>query len=102
MKEIQELLQADRIVHEPARLAILAILNTVDTADFKFVQASLGLTQGNLSAHISKLESVGFVAVEKSFVGKRACTKLRISKEGQEALGREVAMMKGFLKLLEN
>lgn len=101
MKEIKDLLQADRIVHEPARLAILAILSTVEMADFKFLQTTLKLTQGNLSAHITKLEAAGFIDVEKAFVGKRASTKLRITKEGEKAFDRQTTIMKRFLRLLE-
>jgi len=101
MKQIKDLLQADRTVYEPARLAILAILSTVEIADFKFLQTSLELTQGNLSAHIAKLEAAGFIDVEKAFVGKRPSTRLRITREGEKAFDDHTTMMKRLLKLLE-
>jgi DNA-binding transcriptional ArsR family regulator len=59
----------DRVVHEPARLMILAHLYVVEAADYTFLFRQLGLTWGNLSAHIVKLEQAGYVTVEKQFVG---------------------------------
>lgn len=101
MKEIEEILKLDRTVHEPARLAILAVLSTVESVDFKFLQHTLGLTQGNLSAHISKLERAGFIRVKKAFIGKRVRTELYLPEEGVAAFGREVGALRKFVKLLE-
>lgn len=98
---IRVILNADRIIHEPARLAILSLLSMLDSADFKFLQSSLGLTHGNLSAHITKLEGAGFVSIEKGFIGKRVCTNLQLTKEGEDAFKAHLELLKGFLKLLE-
>ncbi len=101
MKEVQSILNVDKIVHEPARLAILALLSMVESADFKFLQSSLGLTQGNLSAHLSKLEASGMIDVEKSFIGKKVSTVIKLTKEGEQALKKHLLIMKDFLKLME-
>lgn len=83
---IAAVLQLDRLVHEPARLLILTVLSQVDQADFAFVELATGLTKGNLSSHVSKLEAAGLVAVEKRFQGKRPQTLLAITTAGADAL----------------
>lgn len=75
----------DRIIHEPARLLILAYLYVVDSADFVFLMRRTGLTWGNLSSHIGKLEEAGYVGVEKEFKGKKPHTMLRLTQKGREA-----------------
>ncbi len=75
----------DRVIHEPARLLIMANLSVVEEADFNFLMAQTELTWGNLSSHLSKLEAAGYVAIEKSFVGKRPYTLVRLTDEGQAA-----------------
>ncbi len=75
----------DRIIHEPARLLIMANLSVVEEADFNFLMAQTELTWGNLSSHLSKLEAAGYVAIEKSFVGKRPYTLVRLTGEGRAA-----------------
>lgn len=83
--DLSTLTKVDRLVHEPARLAVMALLYVVDSADFTFLMNQTGLTWGNLSAHLSKLEEAGYVLVEKSFVGRRPNTNLRLSQAGREA-----------------
>jgi len=78
----------DRLVHEPGRLAILTVLTSVSDADFVFLQRTTGLTQGNLSSHLSRLEDAGLVTVTKSFVQKKPNTKVTITAEGAERVGR--------------
>jgi len=75
----------DRVVHEPARLLILANLNVVESADFRFLMNRTGLTWGNLSSHLNKLEEAGYIAVEKTYLGKRPYTLLSMSENGREA-----------------
>ncbi len=84
--ESQPAVDIDRIVHEPARLMILAHLYVVESADFLFLMHQTGLTFGNLSSHMSKLEAVGYIEVLKEFVGKKPHTMLRITEEGRSAL----------------
>lgn len=76
----------DRIIHEPARLRILTILSGVDVADFSFLANTLGLTKGNLSSHMDKLEKGGYVSIEKSFNGRIPHTEFSITSEGRRAL----------------
>lgn len=77
--------EIDRIIHEPARLLIMANLSVVEEADFNFLMSQTELTWGNLSSHLSKLEAAGYVAIEKSFVGKRPYTLVRLTDEGESA-----------------
>ncbi|MDZ4258021.1 MAG: transcriptional regulator [Gemmatimonadales bacterium] len=87
----------DRMVHEPARLLLLSCLYVVDAADFVFLMRETGLTQGNLSSHLSKLEAAGYVAVEKSFVRKRPRTLVCLTAGGRAAFAKYVAAMQRLL-----
>lgn len=83
--DLNPLANLDRLVHEPARLMIIATLYVVESADFLFLVRQTGLTLGNLSSHMSKLEAAGYVEVEKKFVGKKPHTMLRLTAEGRAA-----------------
>jgi DNA-binding transcriptional ArsR family regulator len=83
---IQRLAEIDRIIHEPARLMIVALLAAVEEADFQYLRQTTGLTQGNLSAHLSKLEEAGYIVIEKSFRGKYPLTLCRMTELGREVL----------------
>ncbi len=76
----------DPVVHAPARLTIMGILHVVEGADFVFLMRQTGLTRGNLSTHLSKLEAAGYVTVEKKFVERVPRTLLRLTDTGREAL----------------
>ncbi|HEX5839251.1 MAG TPA: transcriptional regulator [Anaerolineales bacterium] len=76
----------DRLIHEPARLLIVTILSAAASADFLFLQRETGLTKGNLSAHLSKLEEAGYVKIEKTFKGKLPLTVCKLTAAGQKAL----------------
>lgn len=78
--------ELDRTIHEPARLRILTILSGVDVSDFNFLLSTLGLTKGNLSSHMDRLEKAGFVTVHKSFNGRIPHTEFSITTEGRAAL----------------
>lgn len=75
----------DNLIHAPARLQIVMQLFVVDGADATFLLHRTGLTWGNLSTHISKLEAAGYVSVEKTFKGKKPQTVIRLSKKGRRA-----------------
>jgi len=77
--------ELDRMVHEPARLKILAYLNVVSRADFVFLLSRTGLTWGNLSSHMSKLEDVGYIDVQKEIKDKRSHTMLSLTDKGRSA-----------------
>ena len=90
----QQLPEIDRLIHEPSRYNVMALLYVVDQADFLFVKNQTGLTPGNLSSHLSKLESAGYVAIEKSFVGKTPRTMLQLTLEGRQAFESYRSIMK--------
>ena len=81
-----DLAAVDKLIHEPARLMILATLHVVESSDFLFVERQTGLTRGNLSSHLSKLEDAGYIKITKEFVDKIPRTLLRITDEGRSAL----------------
>jgi DNA-binding transcriptional ArsR family regulator len=83
---LRAILDLDRMIHEPARLAILVALSACDKADFLFLLNITGLTKGNLSSHLSKLADAGLVEIEKKFEGKTPITYARLTLEGKEAL----------------
>jgi DNA-binding transcriptional ArsR family regulator len=87
-EKLLRLAEIDRIIHEPARLVIVALLAAVLEADFQYLRQATGLTQGNLSTHLSKLEGAGYIAVEKSFRGKYSLTICRLTERGREVLDR--------------
>jgi DNA-binding MarR family transcriptional regulator len=80
-----ELTQFDRLIHEPARLMLMANLYVVDEADFVYIERQTGLTAGNISSHMAKLEDAGYVEIIKGFVGKRPRTVYRLTKTGRKA-----------------
>jgi DNA-binding transcriptional ArsR family regulator len=75
----------NRLVHEPSRLMILAILNAVESADFLYLLRETQLTKGNLSSHLAKLEEGGLVEIEKTFQGKIPLTICRLTVQGRSA-----------------
>jgi len=87
-----DIIGLDRVIHEPARLVILAVLVAAD-ADFLFLLRQTGLTRGNLSSHLSKLEQSGFIVVDKSFNGKVPRTVCRLTPAGLDAFKNYRAML---------
>ncbi|PKO06369.1 MAG: ArsR family transcriptional regulator [Chloroflexi bacterium HGW-Chloroflexi-3] len=98
MKDNQPILEVDRIIHEPARLLIVTILSMAEKADFLFLLNETGLTRGNLSTHLSKLEAAGYVNIEKSFRGKIPQTLCSLTPAGQEAFEKYRKQINQFLK----
>jgi DNA-binding MarR family transcriptional regulator len=84
----EELANLDRLVHEPARLSILTALTACQKADFLFLQRLTGLSAGNLSVHLSKLEEADLVNTEKKILAKRTNTLVSITEEGRRAIER--------------
>jgi DNA-binding transcriptional ArsR family regulator len=93
-EDLEPIADIDRLIHEPARLMILAQLYVVESADFLFLTRLTGLTPGNLSSHMSKLEDAGYVEVIKEFVDKKPHTMLRLTDEGRDAFKAYVESMK--------
>ena len=77
--------EIDKLIHEPTRLMIFSYLYIVESADFTFLIRQTGLTWGNLSAHITKLENVGYVEIVKEFKNKKPNTMLSLTNKGREA-----------------
>jgi DNA-binding transcriptional ArsR family regulator len=88
----------DRIIHEPARLTIMALLSGAEEADFIFLMRETGLTKGNLSSHLGKLEDAAYIEIEKKFRGKIPLTVLRITPKGRAALRTYRKQMTGLLR----
>ena len=83
---MREIADVDRLIHEPARLMILMVLYSVESADFTFLLNATELTWGNLSSHTTKLEEAGYVEVEKEFVGKKPRTLAMLTPKGRKAV----------------
>jgi len=75
----------DRLIHEPSRYMLMAYLYVVEVADFLFLLRQTGMTWGNLSTHLSKLETAGYVVMEKEFLGKKPHTTIRLTEQGRNA-----------------
>jgi len=99
-KDLKPLAEIDKVIHEPARLMILATLHVVESADFLFVERQTGLTRGNLSSHMSKLEDCGYIEITKEFVNKIPRTLLRITEDGRSELLNYTNQMKQVLNKL--
>ena len=97
-KDLNLEMELDRLIHEPARLKIMAFLAVLDSADFTFLVSRLGLTMGNLSAHLSKLEEAGYVEVEKGYKDNRPHTAISLTEEGNAAFQSYRDQMKQILQ----
>ncbi len=98
--DLDTLARIDKLIHEPARLAIVSLLSAVDSADFVFLQRQTGLTRGNLSSHLSKLEEAGYIEVKKEFVRRIPRTVLRLTGEGRKAFGHYTTSLRRVLESL--
>ncbi len=91
-------LDLDRVIHEPARLLLVALLSSVQSADFLFLLKESRLTKGNLSVHLTRLEEAGYLSVEKSFRGKIPHTEYTLTPKGASAFDRYRASLAPILK----
>jgi DNA-binding transcriptional ArsR family regulator len=91
----------DRLIHEPGRLAILTVLSSVKDADFVFLQRATGLTKGNLSSHLTKLEDAGLVEIEKRFVRKKPNTNVALTALGRTRIARHWEQLERLKSLSE-
>jgi DNA-binding transcriptional ArsR family regulator len=96
--DLRSLADVDRLIHEPSRTVILAILAAVESADFLYLQRETGLTKGNLSVHLSKLEEAGYVSIEKTYRGKIPMTLCRMTKNGRQAFETYRKQLKQFVE----
>jgi DNA-binding MarR family transcriptional regulator len=84
-RQTQTFNELDRVIHEPGRLMIVALLFAVDSCDFLYLQHETEMNKGTLSSHLSRLEEAGYVEVEKTYRGKIPQTLLRLTEDGREA-----------------
>jgi len=82
---IPPLAEIDKLIHEPARLMIMACLYVIESGDFLFLMRQTGLTHGNLSSHMTKLEAGGYIEIHKEFVDRKPHTMLRLTGGGRTA-----------------
>jgi DNA-binding MarR family transcriptional regulator len=84
-KDLHPLADLDRTIHSPARLMVMMYLYTVESADYIFLQNLTGLTWGNLSSHLTKLEEEGYVVIEKEIVAKKPHSMVHLTEAGRAA-----------------
>jgi DNA-binding transcriptional ArsR family regulator len=99
-RDLSDLNSIDRVLHEPARLMIAALLFSVEGADFLHLLSETGLTRGNLSSHLSMLERSGYLTIEKSFRGKVPHTACRLTPTGRKAFASYRRSLKAISKKL--
>lgn len=90
-------MEIDKLIHEPARLKILAQLYVVESVDFIFLMRQTELTQGNVSGHLSKLEVAKYVKIKKGYAGKRPQTMISLTERGRSAFKEYVKTMQEVL-----
>ncbi|MDJ0953940.1 MAG: transcriptional regulator [Acidimicrobiia bacterium] len=94
---MSESFELDRVIHEPARLVLVSNLYVVDEADFVYLSRRTGLTDGNISSHMSRLEKAGYVSIDKAIVGKRPRTTYALTGDGRRAFERYRQAVTGLL-----
>jgi DNA-binding MarR family transcriptional regulator len=99
MKEdaLRSIMDLDRMVHEPARLAILTVLAAAEDVEFLFLLKVTGLSKGNLSVQTQKLDAAGYVQTTKGFRGRVPVTSFAITAEGRKALAAYHAQLRALL-----
>jgi DNA-binding MarR family transcriptional regulator len=93
-----DLSKIDKVIHEPVRLSILAHLYVLDSADALFLKNQIGLTWGNFSTHLKRLEDAGYIQVQKEFVDRKPVTSFSLTESGRDAFQIYREQMRGFLK----
>ena len=83
--DLHPLAEIDQVIHAPARLMLLSYLYVVDSADYVFLMRLSGLTWGNLSTHLTKLEQAGYITVTKEFKGKKPHSTISLTGDGRVA-----------------
>ncbi len=91
----------DKVLHEPARLSVVACLSVVEEADFVFLQSQTGMTGGNLSSHVKKLAQAGYISMRKEFQGSRPSTAFALTDTGRTAFTKYLESMRDLLAVLE-
>lgn len=90
--------QIDDIIHSRIRTAIMAVLISVDEADFNYLKEKVNATDGNLSVHLKKLEDAGYVLVKKFFAERKPVSKYKISSKGYKAFDNYIKNLESIVK----
>ena len=90
--------QIDNFIHSRIRLAIVAVLASVDEMDFNAIKKAVNTTDGNLSVHLKKLEENGYIHIEKKFIDKKPLTTCSLSEKGKKAFQDYITTVENFLK----
>ena len=98
----EKILNLDPIIHAPTRLAILSILITVENANFSFLKESTRTTDGNLSTHLTKLETNGLITIEKTFKGKKPQTICAITEKGRQGFYTYLEQLEQIVRMQKN
>jgi DNA-binding MarR family transcriptional regulator len=93
-----DIADVDEVIHGRVRLGVMAFLSSAHQADFGVLKAKLGVTDGNLSVHLKKLEEAGYVAISKQFVGKKPLTTVTLTQAGRAAF---VAYLDAMARLVD-
>lgn len=88
----------DEIIHSRIRLAVMAVLASLESADFSFLRDRVGATDGNLSVHLRKLEDAGYIAVNKNFVDRKPVSTYRLTPKGRKAFELYVDRLEKLIK----
>lgn len=90
--------QIDDVIHSRIRTAIMAVLVSVEEAEFKYLKGKINATDGNLSVHIKKLEDAGYLSVKKSFINRKPVSKYRITAKGRKAFENYIKILESIVK----
>ncbi|MDZ4776747.1 MAG: transcriptional regulator [Alphaproteobacteria bacterium] len=93
--------ELDDVIHGRLRLGVMAYLSTASPATFLELKAKVNATDGNLSAHLSKLEEAGYVRIEKQFEGKKPVTRAHLTEAGRDAWIAYLDRLKAMLSAAE-
>lgn len=99
--DAEEVASLDKVLHEPARLSVVACLAVVEDADFVFLQSQTGMTGGNLSSHVKKLEQARYVSIRKEFFESKPRTSLKLTAQGRKALNQYLKTIRELLNALD-
>jgi len=95
--QIRTIAELDRVIHEPGRLMIVALLFAVERSDFLYLQHETGMNKGTLSSHLSRLEDSGYIEIAKTYRGKVPQTLVRLTAAGRKAFEEYRRRLKGAL-----
>ncbi len=89
----------DPVIHAPVRLAVLTVLVPLKEADFNYLKEATGATDGNLSAHLSKLERAEYIKIRKTFAGRKPRTTCSITQKGLTAYEEYVRTLESYIEV---